>query len=219
MHTDEQMMNFSAQINENSQYLQTVMGASSDFIVRNLTLPGSLQIILFYLDGMVDKQALQESIIQCLLERTPLLVNEISIQSIKTNILNASEVLSTSSIMEALDLMLSGAVLLVMDGVGESIVVPMQGWEERSISESKTQSVVRGPQDSFTETLRTNTTLVRRRVKDTRVRVRAIKVGSLTKTDIAFMYVEGLANQELVNSLQIRLNKANSENILEGEYL
>ncbi|KQX44667.1 spore germination protein [Paenibacillus sp. Root444D2] len=219
MHTDEQMMNFSAQLNENSQYLQTVMGASSDFVVRNLTLPGSLQIVLFYLDGMVDKQALQESIIQCLLERTPLLVNEISIQSIKTNILNASEVLSTSSIMEALDLMLSGAVLLVMDGAGESIVVPMQGWEERSISESKTQSVVRGPQDSFTETLRTNTTLVRRRVKDTRVRVRAIKVGSLTKTDIAFMYVEGLANQELVNSLQIRLNKANSENILEGEYL
>ncbi|KRE32958.1 spore germination protein [Paenibacillus sp. Soil724D2] len=219
MHTDEQMMNFSAQLNENSQYLQTVMGASSDFVVRNLTLPGSLQMAIFYLDGMVDKQALQESIIQCLHERTPLLVNEISIQSIKTNVLNAPEVLSTSSIAEALDLMLSGAVLLVMDGAGESIVVPMQGWEERSISESKTQSVVRGPQDSFTETLRTNTTLVRRRVKDTRVRVTATKVGGLTKTDIAFMYIEGLANHELVNTLQIRLNEANSENILEGEYL
>nr|WP_308640058.1 spore germination protein [Paenibacillus silvisoli] len=54
----------------------------------------------------------------------------------------------------------------------------------RSISESKTQSVVRGPQNAFTETLRTNTTLVRRRVKDIHVTLTSLKVGTRTKTDI-----------------------------------
>lgn len=145
METETQWLEFSDELLDNVTYLQTIMGESSDFVIRSLTLPGNLPIALFYLDGMVDKQALQDSLIQCLHERLPSLSLNFTMTSIMENVLNSSEVLLMTSVPEALDLMLSGSVILLMEGTKESIVVPLQGWEERSISESKTQSVVRGP--------------------------------------------------------------------------
>lgn len=107
----------------------------------------------------------------------------------------------------------------MLDGDQEGLAVAMPGWEDRSITESKTQAVVRGPQDSFTETLRTNTTLVRRRVKDTRIRLITLKVGKMTKTDVAVMYMDGLANDKLVRQLIGRLQASKQDRVLEGEYL
>lgn len=108
---------------------------------------------------------------------------------------------------------------MLLDGIDEGLVISLPGWEERSITESKAQPVIRGPQESFTETLRTNTTMVRRRVKDTRVRLTNVKVGEKTKTDISVMYMDGIADQDMVLNLISRLKSISVDRVLEGEYL
>ncbi|MGO4106147.1 spore germination protein [Paenibacillus sp. YAF4_2] len=208
---------FSPLLHANIERMKLIMGFSSDFIVRELVISNNRKTAIFYLDGMVDKNELQSGVITALLDRTPL--DSVNLNVLREHVLDAGEVTPIHTVDAALEQIFSGSLLIMLDGEPEGLVVAMPGWEDRSITESKTQSVVRGPQDSFTETLRTNTTLVRRRVKDKRIRLITLKVGKMTKTDVAVMYMDGLANDKLVRQLIRRLQTSKQDRVLEGEYL
>ncbi|MCP1426975.1 spore germination protein KA [Paenibacillus xylanexedens] len=210
--------NFSKQIVRNIDLICDFMGNSSDFVVREITI-GRNHAALFYLDGMVDMQKVQDNVIRPLHEFAYSDSDEMSLPFLKNSILDVGEASLVQSFEDALDQILSGGVLLLLDGIDEGLVISLPGWEERSITESKAQPVIRGPQESFTETLRTNTTMVRRRVKDTRVRLTNVKVGEKTKTDISVMYMEGVADQDMVLNLISRLKSMSVDRVLEGEYL
>ncbi|MUT67011.1 spore germination protein [Paenibacillus sp. NEAU-GSW1] len=202
----------------NIERLRTLMGGSSDFIIRELAFSNKARRgALFFLDGMVDMQVLQENVIAPLLERTP--EHEFKMSYLRSSVLENGEIQPAHQMQEAIEQILSGSALLLVDGASEGLTISLSGWEDRSVTESKTQSVVRGPQDSFTETLRTNTTLVRRRVKDTRVRVLSVKVGTLTKTDVAIMYLDQVADSALVQTIVQQLQSAKQDRVLEGQYL
>lgn len=206
---------FSKHIYKNIDLICDFMGKSSDFNVREITV-GSCHAALFYLDGMTDMQKIQDNVIRPLQETS---AEELSLSFLKDSVLDVGEVSISDNIEDALEQILSGGLLLLIDGMGEGLVVSIPGWEERSITESKTQPVIRGPQESFTENLRTNTTMVRRRVKDTRVRLTNVKVGEKTKTDISVMYMHGVADDELVRNVISRLKNIKVDRVLEGEYL
>ncbi|XOJ01882.1 spore germination protein [Paenibacillus polymyxa] len=210
--------NFSKQIVRNIDLICDFMGNSSDFVVREITI-GRNHAALFYLDGMVDMQKVQDNVIRPLHEFSYSDSDEMSLPFLKNSILDVGEASLVQSFEDALDQILSGGVLLLLDGIDEGLVISLPGWEERSITESKAQPVIRGPQESFTETLRTNTTMVRRRVKDTRVRLTNVKVGEKTKTDISVMYMDGIADQDMVLNLISRLKSMSVDRVLEGEYL
>ncbi len=208
---------FANHLQDNIVAIKKAMGDSTDLVIREMTLAHTCNIGLFYLDGMADRQTIQESVIAPLLDRVD--DPTVSLDVIRMSMLDASDVQSVQSMDQALDKVLSGSLLLLMEGHAHGLIVALPGWEDRSIVESKTQPVVRGPGDSFIETLRTNTTLVRRRVKDVRLRVCTITIGSESKTDVAFMYLEGVAKEDLVRDLKQRLEKARVNQVLEGEYL
>ncbi|WFA86970.1 spore germination protein [Paenibacillus amylolyticus] len=210
--------NFSKQIVRNIDLICDFMGNSSDFVVREITI-GRNHAALFYLDGMVDMQKVQDNVIRPLHEFAYSDSDEMSLPFLKNSILDVGEASLVQSFEDALDQILSGGVLLLLDGIDEGLVISLPGWEERSITESKAQPVIRGPQESFTETLRTNTTMVRRRVKDTRMRLTNVKVGEKTKTDISVMYMDGIADQDMVLNLISRLKSMSVDRVLEGEYL
>ncbi|GAA3331512.1 hypothetical protein GCM10020331_088390 [Ectobacillus funiculus] len=60
---------------------------------------------------------------------------------------------------------LSGDTAVLIDGMQQALFISLQQWDKRSVEESSTEPVVRGPREGFTENLRTNTTLIRRRLK------------------------------------------------------
>ncbi len=207
----------SHQLQHNIDRMLSIMGSSSDFIVREIVIPGGKRAALFYLDGMVDMKMLQNNVISSLHDRA---ANEtVTIQILNESVLDAGEVTTVLSLEDAVEQILSGGLLIILDGMAEGSMISLPGWEERSISESKSQSTIKGPQDSFTETLRTNTTLIRRRIKDSRVRITTVKVGSKTKTDIAIMYLHGITNEEMVQQTITRLNSIKLDGVLDGQYL
>lgn len=207
---------FSKQICRNIELICDFMGNSSDFIVREITIGRKQQAVLFYLDGMTDMQKVQDNVIRPL---HGVSADEITLPLLKDGVLDVGEASIIQNFEEALDLILSGSLLLLLDGIDDGLSISLPGWEERSITESKAQPVVRGPQESFTETLRTNTTMVRRRVKDTRLRLTTIKVGDKTKTDISVMYIYEIADQDMVQNMISRLKSILVEGVLDGEYL
>jgi spore germination protein KA len=217
MVTQQAQQKFSTQLHTNKDILLAIMGSSSDFIIRDINIAHTYKASLFYLDGMVDQQLVQTSIIAPLLQVSP--ITKLTPQLLKEDILEGSKITLSPYFHEALQLVLAGGVMLVVDKLDVGIILPMGGWEERNISPSMTQPIVRGPQNSFNENLITNTTLVRRRVKDTRLRITNIQTGNLTKTSVAIMYMNGIADKKLVEQLIQKLKMITEDRVLEGEYI
>ena len=147
-------------------------------------------------------------------------VEEINnIHYIESTLLSVGDIEETSSINKAVDSFLSGDTILLLDGSKEALVISLHGWKTRNIEEPKTESVVRGPQEGFSETLRINTALLRRKIKDTNLMFESVKLGVRTKTDVCIAYINDLANPKLIEEIRWRLNRINTDAILESGYI
>ncbi len=213
MHTS----GFTSELQLNIGSIRTLLGGSADLVVREMIVARERRAALLYLDGMTDVQSIQEFVISPLMERIE--SEELSLNLLAGQVIQAGEFHYATSLEEGVDQILSGCVLVMLDGEGAGLLLSMAKWDDRGVDESKTQPVVRGPQHAFTEKIRTNTTLVRRRVKDMRLRLTNFRVGKLTKTDVSIMYLEGIADPQLVQQLSGSINNIQKNELLEGEFL
>jgi len=89
----------------------------------------------------------------------------------------------------------------------------------RSVEEPKTAAVVRGPREGFSETLRVNTALIRRRLRDPDLRMKNYKVGRRTRTDLVLCYIEGVADPRVVEKVERRIQSIELDGVLESGYI
>jgi spore germination protein KA len=120
---------------------------------------------------------------------------------------------------EIYDSLLSGNTIIIIDGFAKALSVETKGWEKRSISEPTTQLSIRGPKDSFTESLRTNTALIRRRIKSPNLWLESMKIGKVSQTDIGIMYIKGIAEEKIIDEVKKRLKRIDIDGILGSGYI
>ena len=214
-------------LKENLKLIEDIIGFSDDVIIRKFKLGNRLGIkaALIFIDGLIDKQIINESILQ------PLLIEEFSaedteelaasdiIKFVEENTLTINELEVVSELEDVIQGSLNGDTVLLIDGYSQAFILNSKGWNMRGISEPDTESVIRGPRDGFTETLRVNTALIRRRIKHPALRIKSLTVGKYTKTDVAICYIEGLTNKNLVEEVKERVNNIEIDNILESGFI
>ena len=76
-----------------------------------------------------------------------------------------------------------------------------------------------GPRESFSETLQTSLSLIRRRIKDSNLRIETKSIGTVTKTKVAMVYLKGIANDKIVNEVRQRLGRIDIDGVLDSGYL
>lgn len=117
---------------------------------------------------------------------------------------------------------LSEAVNLLLDGYTLLSVPQIRGFygfknaqiQGRGIEKAENQSIVLGPQDAFTESIETNLSQIRKRLKSPFLRVESVKIGHLTKTGIAILSVEGVANEQYLQEIHKRLQEVDVDGLL-----
>jgi disulfide oxidoreductase YuzD len=87
------------------------------------------------------------------------------------------------------------------------------------VEEPETEAVVIGPREGFTETLRTNTALLRRKIKNQNLIFETMKIGKQTKTDVCVAYIKGIANDKIIEEVKRRLNRIDTDSILGSGYI
>ena len=100
---------------------------------------------------------------------------------------------------------LSGISALIVEGFTEVILLDTRTYPQRSTSEPDNDKVLRGSRDGFVETLINNTALIRRRIRDTNLTVKAYSVGTQSHTDVAVIYMENKVDKKLLANLDKRL--------------
>lgn len=215
----------SESLNDNIRRVTDEMGDSGDLRVRRLTIPwtgpGGTGAALVYLDGMSDANAIQQSVIPPLLGHAPASPppGPSSLLSwVGERVVDAGYWTLSEEWNELLQALLSGSVLLLVDGATNAMALALPGYEDRGISEAKNQSVSRGPQEAFTETLQKNVTLIRRRIKDSRIRVVPMIKGKVTKTNVCLVYLEGVADPNVLKELSDKLNAFDLDSVFDAHY-
>lgn len=108
---------------------------------------------------------------------------------------------------------IKGGTAIVRDGCYSVVILYARSYPLRSISEPENDKVLRGPRDGFSESIVINTSLIRRRIRDTNLCTEKFTVGSTTQTDVVLCYINGLANTDLLNTLKDKLNSINTESL------
>lgn len=216
----------SSNLEKNVKYIKTVFERCSDVVVREFEIPAkeSINAILIYIDGMVDKELTAANILRSLQFNSSLIqdkkINKTNAFNIvKDQLLSIGEVTTVSDMDTLVENVLSGQAALLIDGTPKAIISSVRQMESRSVDEPQTEPLVRGPRDGFIESLRTNVALVRRRIKTSRLKTEVLKIGTLTQTDVAIFYIDGIVNDKLVREVKKRLERIEIDGVLESGYL
>lgn len=196
----------STRLEENVSYLKKALGVgeSFDVIYRELKI-GDKDAGLFFIDGFA-KDDVMTLVLRNLYQIKEEELSTGSLQELFTRHLNYIEVGKETDLDQVVEQVLSGPLALVIDGKDEIITIDARQYPGRSPDEPDLEKVVRGSRDGFTETLIFNTALIRRRLRDRRLRMEILQVGKRSKTDIVVSYIEDIANPDLVSSVKEKLS-------------
>jgi hypothetical protein len=207
----------SSSLADNILTFKALYNDCSDVVFRFFTFGDSTEACLIYMDGMSSIDELDKNVL------TPLMnVTEKEILSLTELIkkkIPISMVKNINNIEEGIEHISIGNPVLLMNGFNEGIALGLAKWEKRSIEEPVAETVIRGPRDSFTEMLSTNTTLLRRRIRTHKFKTKRLDIGSLTQTGIVVAYIEGVAKSAIVEEVLSRLQRIEIDGILESGYI
>ncbi|MFY2253326.1 spore germination protein [Priestia megaterium] len=210
-------------LSDNLNIIKQKTGNSSDVVIREIKIGENydMRTAIVYIEGIVDNQSIQEYMLQSIMkDNNKNKINRYNVIDLfSKDIMTIGNISPITNFDDLFGALMAGDTLILVDGVEQALSASTAGGEKRSIAESTTEMVVRGPKGAFTESLGTNTAMVRRIIKTPDLWMESIKVGRVTKTDVTFMYIHGIANNKVVNEVRERLERIDIDSILESGYI
>jgi spore germination protein KA len=154
-------------LHENTRCIQESLGNSSDIIIRTINIgkDRGIKACVIFIDGLSNDASINEFVLESLLNNNDFKSNA-PFHTIKELVISVGELKEVSDIETLLTGVLSGDPAILIDGYASGYLVGLKGWEERGVQEPSAQTVIRGPREAFSENIRFNTALVRRKIKD-----------------------------------------------------
>lgn len=195
--------------------LQKIFDLCADIVFRKFTLncEPPINAIAVFADSMIDEKIGSEAILKAIMQETTSLPSNVqitksnAIQILSDRLLTVMSTKDTSDFLELVDFVLKGGVAIIIDGSPRALICSVGSPEGRAIEEPITEPVVRGPRDGFVEDYHTNLSLIRRRIKSSRLKVELIEVGAISKTTVALCYIKGIAQDSLIEEVKTRISR------------
>ena len=204
-------------LDKNIEAIKQTLGDSQDVKLHEFVFgPQARRGALLFIDGLVDTQTQTDTLMRPLRESC---AGSPTACELKTAILCSGDVVETTSLDGLIEGCLSGDTAVMLDGENSALIVSTKGWDKRSVTEPQSESVVRGSREGFTENFRTNTALLRRRIRSSQLRMDHMIIGEKTGTSVCVAYLEGVAPARVVEEVKRRLNALDIDSVLDTGYL
>ncbi len=165
-------------------------------------------LYLLYIRTLIDQKLLNETIIEPLNRCN-------SLSSCFTN----AKVSEISSLDDAQQKMMQGFILLNDTSNNQWLGIQLENPLGRAIEPSSTETVIYGAKDSFSEQLEKNITMIRRRLPLTSLKTEKYTVGSLSKTEVILLYIEGITNPEFISLARSKISNVDFDQFLDSAQL
>lgn len=204
----------------NKNFLEAAFKKSGDVTFFEFASFSSVKVLIVYIDGLVNKEILGRDIINSFITKSKELTpNTLLNSNLLKTLISTADVRETETMSVVIDEILNGNTVMFIDGVDTALLIDSKGWEKRAVAEPDTESVIRGPREGFIENIRTNTSLLRRKIKNPNLVFENLSLGKQTKTNVAIAYIDGIVNQAVLGEVRRRLNKIDTDSILETGYI
>lgn len=192
--------------------IRALFGEAGDFMARELTCCG-FRLYVYAIDGLTSGGETSEYVIRPLSDN----LRGNTMEELYKNALNGAVYNSVADPCENLDAaamkLVNGFCVILFPGTG-AIAFEVKTGEKRGPSAPEVENTVKGPKDAFTETVRTNTSLIRRHLRTPALRLYETKVGRRSLTNVTVAWIDGITKRELVDRMKKRLNSISIEDFL-----
>lgn len=172
---------------------------------------------LFYADGIVNKQLLGELIARPL-SALCLKKQEDRAEAVEKTA-RFPELKRVQTFQDAVKEILDGNTLLLVDGCAVGFIAGAKMLPVRSIVEPPTDVAIKGPREGFIEDIKTNMSLVRKRLKTPDLRFETVRVGKRSDTAVAVCWLEGTSNADVKTDILKKLKKIKIDNVPDSSYI
>lgn len=168
-----------------------------DIIKRDLLVQNK-QLSFYCVDGFVKDEVLEKMMEFILKADLRSMTTDDDLTDLMQQLVSYVEVEIDTDLTKMVTAVLSGTVLLVIEGFGKGILIDARTYPTRGMNEPEDDRVLRGSRDGFVETLVWNTALIRRRIRDPRLRMEYTNVGISSKTDLVLCYMENKVDEKML---------------------
>lgn len=200
---------------ETGEKLKSAFLGSSDFIALDFNV-GDVPAKAFFIDGMTDKILFEQNILRPLKQLGHL-------ESPYLDALNSTTFMSnpilSEQIDEAIKLVAQGDVAILLDKAEEVFIFSLRQYPKRGIMEPPSSSVLKGPREGFTEDMKTNMILTRRRLRTPNLVFQNLMVGKYTGSAVSVVYLEGVAEEKIVSAVRKKIEAIDFDGALDSSYV
>jgi len=207
-------MLLTSDITSNTEMIDKVLKPEKSFdIIRRDFILGGRMATLYFIDGFI-KDEMFEKVMEFFYKITPEQISDVkTMEEYMLSYMPYVEVAHESDSSLVVTQILSGPTALLIDGIQDALIIDVRQYPVRSIEQPEKDRSLRGARDGFVETLIFNTCMLRRRIRDPRLRMEYLQIGNSSKVDLAISYIEGKADMKLVEKLRERLKKIDLDGI------
>ena len=212
------MERLSKEYAENVRYLDATLGVgrSCDIVNRNYIIGGK-KARLWVVDGFGLDATLERMGSFWLRLRGEQVMGLADMQDFADRFITFSETNVSFDMEDIVTSVLLGKTLLLMEGLPGAALIDAKEFPSRSVGEPADGKVLRGSHDGFVEAMVPNMALLRRRIRDPRLTMEGMKVGSRSKNDVALCYLEDRVDRELLEEVREKIRSIEAVSLSLGQ--
>lgn len=208
-------------IEENSSTLKDLFKDNDVLRTRSVECDkdGKMNFFIAFMDGLVNSTLINDSIIKPLMLLDPQKKADFTLDAIINQVIMINEVEKTDKWPEIIESINYGDTILFIDGEKEALILNTKGFQTRSIAEPDSEKILSGPREGFTESIMTNLSMVRRRLRTNELKMKFYTLGERTNTKVCVCYMDSLVNKKILKEIYKRLDKIDIDGILASHYI
>lgn len=212
------MTSVSENIKENIKAYRQIYKDCSDIKMREMMLgkKKNIRCFLAYIEVAVSNILMETTALGRLLSYLEQAPGEEIVEILDKNALGIADVTPFETMEEAAQGMLTGDAILFVDGYPKALKISDKGYPNMGVTEADSEKVIRGSNEGFADSIKVNTALIRKRVRSTKVKVKEMRPGVRSHTNVNLVYMEDLAYPEIIAEVEKRLNRYEIDGVLDS---
>lgn len=222
--SDFQPNNFdvSSNVEENLHILQKeYFHDVEDLYIREFrSAQNQIVLVVVYLTTIVDRTIIDEGVLNALpnLDDDDLAASEVVEELVTTGIPIANMGIYTDMV-SVVNGLLEGKAVFFFKGHSNAYLYSATQIPQRSVEEPTSEMTIHGPRDGFNEDIGTNIGLIRKRIRSHLLKVKVLKLGSITNTQVSILYMDTLARPDIIAEVMSRIQNIQIDSVISAEQL
>lgn len=203
---------------ENKKELLSILGDCADIkkIPIQIGIGRDIECFITYVEITGGSLMFSKSVFGRLVKQLNEMTKEEVYESLSNNVLGITDITFFDTMEDAVGGMFAGDVLVLVDGFDRVFKIPDKGYPGMGVQEPQSEKVIRGSNEGFADSIKINTALIRKRLRTPKLKVREVRLGTRSNTNVDIVYMEDLVYPKLVGEVEKRLSRYEIDGVMDS---